>query len=112
MMNRFTNAARHALVDYDMTVTDLATELGMSRSYISRVISGALYSRPAIEAIADYLEISTDGWDEKIAPKHHIPMDEREREAEALSQKAMAALIGLMVEQQQEDYDDNAEPDE
>ena len=51
---------KKALIDRDMTVTDLANRLGFSRAYISCVISGKTAGVPEIAArINKELEIST-----------------------------------------------------
>lgn len=38
MMSEFEKQVRHALIDRDMTMTDLANELGITISYVSDLL--------------------------------------------------------------------------
>lgn len=40
MMSEFEKQVRHALIDRDMTITDLANELGITISYVSDLLKG------------------------------------------------------------------------
>lgn len=40
MMSEFEKQVRHALIDRDMTMTDLANELGITISYVSDLLKG------------------------------------------------------------------------
>ena len=96
-MNAFTVSARKALVDFDMTVTDLAKAINRDRSYVNRVLTGTMYSKPIIERIADYLEISTDGWNTPVQPKQHIDLIEQEQLERESYRKVREALESLML---------------
>ena len=50
-------AAKKALIDRDMTVTDLARALGMTREYTSSVLNGSRPVGKAVRKISDYLNI-------------------------------------------------------
>ena len=39
-MSEFEKQVRHALIDRDMTMTDLANELGITISYVSDLLKG------------------------------------------------------------------------
>lgn len=48
------------LIDLDMTTTDLANEIGLTRGHVSSVVNGRTISEPAAKLISDYLNISYD----------------------------------------------------
>lgn len=48
---------RHALIDLDMGVNDLAHEIGRTRVHVSQVINSRCYSAPTIKAICNVLDI-------------------------------------------------------
>lgn len=49
--------AKHKMIDKDISITELASELNMSREYLSSIINGRVYSAPAVKLISDYLGI-------------------------------------------------------
>ncbi len=51
-------AVKHALIDKDMEVGDLAEKIGKSRSHTSGVINGKIYAEPTVKLISDYLNIT------------------------------------------------------
>jgi len=55
----FTKEAKKALIERNMTVKDLADELGFSRTYISIVLNGKLINEDIKAKIGAYLNIST-----------------------------------------------------
>ena len=52
--------AKKALIDKDMSITDLADALGMNRVYLSSVINGRVLSSQAKEKILSYLDLPCD----------------------------------------------------
>lgn len=54
---KWENAVRKALIDRDMSVTELAEQLGRSRQHVSGVIHGYFTANPTKEAISDFLKI-------------------------------------------------------
>lgn len=65
MMSDFERAVRHALIDHDMTMTDLANELGISNSYVCDLVKGKRENQEQIQRIKDFLGITdTDGYEE------------------------------------------------
>lgn len=50
-------AVKHAMVDLDWGVNDLAAETGRSRVHISQTLNGKSYSIPTIKAICNVLDI-------------------------------------------------------
>jgi DNA-binding Xre family transcriptional regulator len=59
-MNRITpewaKDAKKIMIDLDMSVTELADAIGMTRIYVSSVLHGRVISPPAQEKICSYLE--------------------------------------------------------
>lgn len=49
--------AKHTMIDQDLTVKDLASAIGMARSYVSSVLNGRVWSEPAVKKISSYLGI-------------------------------------------------------
>lgn len=49
--------AKKALIDKDMNVTELASALNLSRSYVSHVINGKFISPGVQEAICEFLGV-------------------------------------------------------
>lgn len=45
------------LIDMDMSINELASAVGMGRSYVSSIINGRVYSPVAVSKISDYLRI-------------------------------------------------------
>lgn len=50
-------SVKHALIDRDMQIVDLADALGMTRVHVSQVINGKVKSKAAVKKISDYLNI-------------------------------------------------------
>jgi len=50
--------AKKELIDRDMTVEELAHDVGLSREYTSAIINGRVYSGPAVKSISDRLNIA------------------------------------------------------
>lgn len=59
-MPKWAKEAKKALIDKDMTITDLADALGMNRVYLSSVINGRVLSMQAKEKILSYLDLPED----------------------------------------------------
>lgn len=57
-MSEFEKQVRHALIDRDMTMTDLANELGITISYVSDLLKGKRSNQEWIDKIKDYLNLS------------------------------------------------------
>lgn len=51
-------SVKHALIDRDWGVAELAEAANMSKEYTSSVINGRVYSEPAIKNISDILNIA------------------------------------------------------
>ena len=51
---------KKALIDKDMTVTDLAFEMKISREYVSGVINGRVIAPEIAARIGEYLGITTE----------------------------------------------------
>lgn len=49
--------AKKALIDKDLEINKLAEELSMTRSYVSSILNGRVYSPVAVKKISDYLQI-------------------------------------------------------
>lgn len=49
--------AKKAMIDLDMSISDLADRIGMTRQYTSEIIHGRRFSEPAVKAISDVLNI-------------------------------------------------------
>ena len=49
--------AKHALIDRDMSVADLAMKIGKTREYTSGVVNGRIYAEPIVKLISDDLNI-------------------------------------------------------
>ena len=45
------------LIKRDMSVSELAESIGMSRPYTSAVVNGRIYAKPAVKAISNALNI-------------------------------------------------------
>lgn len=50
--------AKIAMIENDIAVNDLSTELEYNRSYISSVLNGRVISPPVRKRISDFLNIS------------------------------------------------------
>lgn len=49
--------AKHTMIDRDLSVTDLASSVGMARGYVSSILNGRVWSEPAVKKISSYLGI-------------------------------------------------------
>lgn len=58
MMSEFEKQVRHALIDRDMTMTDLANELGITISYVSDLLKGKRTNQEQLQRIKEFLEIT------------------------------------------------------
>lgn len=47
-----------ALIKRDMTVGELAEQIGLTREYTSAIVNGRIYAEPAVNAISDVLNIA------------------------------------------------------
>lgn len=56
-MSAWEKQIRKALIDRDMKVSDLATELGVSAAYIYDIINGSRKATEVRQKINDYLNI-------------------------------------------------------
>lgn len=66
MMSEFEKQVRHALIDRDMTMTDLANELGITISYVSDLLKGKRTNQEQLQRIKEFLEITdTDDYEEQ-----------------------------------------------
>ena len=45
------------MIEKEIPISQLASDLNMSRSYVSTIINGRAYSAPAVKKISDYLGI-------------------------------------------------------
>ena len=53
------------LIDRDMTMTDLANELGITISYVSDLLKGKRTNQEQLQRIKEFLEITdTEGYEE------------------------------------------------
>lgn len=50
--------AKMEMIRRDISVQDLAKEIGVSRQYVSALVNGRAFGGPAMKKIADYLNIS------------------------------------------------------
>jgi len=50
--------AKIRLIECDMSISELASKIGLSREYVSAVVNGRIYSEPTIKAISDMLNIA------------------------------------------------------
>ena len=71
---RWNKEVRHALIDLDMGVNDLAHEIGRTRVHVSQVINSRCYSVPTIKAICNVLDIDDpDTLDKQAAREQPEP---------------------------------------
>lgn len=54
--------AKKALIDRDMSVSELADAINKSRSHTSVVLNGSKYSQEMVSLISDELNISDEGY--------------------------------------------------
>ncbi|MDD2960020.1 MAG: helix-turn-helix domain-containing protein [Lachnospiraceae bacterium] len=58
--------ARKALIDRDMTVTDLSKEIGVERSYTSQIVSGRILAPKLAARISAELDLKVPYFDNII----------------------------------------------
>lgn len=51
---------KKAMIDRDMSIADLATELNLSSAYITRIINGTFIIPETKKRISKYLDISSE----------------------------------------------------
>lgn len=88
----WTKAVRHALIDKDMTIIDLAHEIGRTRVHVSQTINARGYSVPTIKAICNVLDIDDPDTMDKQAE-----LEAEEPEADDLY-AAFEALLAKQTE--------------
>lgn len=49
--------AKITMIKKDISISQLAEDTNMSRSYVSTILNGRIYSAPAVKKISDYLGI-------------------------------------------------------
>ena len=57
-MSDFGKEVKHALIDKNMTMSDLASNLGISTSYVSDLLKNKRGNEKQIQRIKDFLNIS------------------------------------------------------
>jgi len=57
-MSDFEKEVKHALIDKNMTMSDLASNLGISTSYVSDLLKNKRGNEKQIQRIKDFLNIS------------------------------------------------------
>ncbi len=57
-MSDFEKEVKHALIDKNMTMSDLASNLGISTSYVSDLLKNKRGNERQIQRIRDFLNIS------------------------------------------------------
>lgn len=57
-MSDFEKEVKHALIDKNMTMSDLASNLGISISYVSDLLKNKRGNEKQIQRIKDFLNIS------------------------------------------------------
>ena len=63
-MSEFEKQVRHALIDRNMSMTDLASELGISVSYVFEIIKGTRKAEEQKARIRQFLNLNLDGGEE------------------------------------------------
>ena len=58
ILSPWCKAVKCELIKQDMTISDLAEKIGLSREYTSGIVNGRNYSEPAVKAISDVLNIT------------------------------------------------------
>lgn len=58
MMSEFEKQVRHALIDRDMTMTDLANELGITISYVSDLLKGKRTNQEQLQRIKEVFDLT------------------------------------------------------
>lgn len=48
---------KHELINRDMSITELAEAIGLTRQYTSGIVNGRIYAEPAVKLISDVLNI-------------------------------------------------------
>lgn len=74
-MSEFEKQVRHALIDRNMSLTDLAGELGISVSYVYEIIAGTRKAEAQKARIKSFLGL-TDSDDEQVINSADSKSDE------------------------------------
>lgn len=90
---RWSKAVRHALIDMDMGVNDLALEVGRTRVHVSQVINSRCYSKPTIIAICNILDI--------LDPDTMDRVKQEEQEQKPEEHDDLYAVFEAMLQNQQ-----------
>lgn len=91
---RWNKEVRHALIDLDMGVNDLAHEIGRTRVHVSQVINSRCYSVPTIKAICNVLDIDDP---DTLDRQAELEAQEQEPEADDLY-AAFEAMLAKQTE--------------
>ncbi len=57
VLSPWSKRAKIAMIELDMTVSELADKIGRTREYTSAVVNGRVYAESAVKAISDVLNI-------------------------------------------------------
>ncbi len=57
VLSPWSKQATIAMIEMDMTVSELADKIGRTREYTSAVVNGRVYAESAVKAISDVLNI-------------------------------------------------------
>ncbi|WP_283682744.1 helix-turn-helix domain-containing protein [Parablautia sp. Marseille-Q6255] len=58
LLSEWCRETKKAMIDQDMTMNDLVSEVGYSRAYVSGVVNGRINHPDVAEAISKYLHIT------------------------------------------------------
>lgn len=53
--------AKIAMIEQDLSISQLAEKTGMARPYVSSIVNGRVYSEKAVKSISDFLHIPDAG---------------------------------------------------
>ena len=59
-LSPWSKSVKKELIERDMSIKDVADELGMAREYVSAVINGRVYSESAVKKISNLLNVEDD----------------------------------------------------
>lgn len=59
-LSHWCKKVKKKLIDLDMTTTELAEVIGLSRGHVSAVVNGRSYSANTVKLISDYLNVPYD----------------------------------------------------
>ena len=60
VLSNWCKKAKIRLIELDMSITELARKVSLTREYTSALVNGRVYSESAIKAISDVLNISDE----------------------------------------------------